>query len=486
MSKIEKEIIETLKFNNGCLSRDALKNELKEKYNDLSGAIKDLIYFEYLNVDNNNIRLTNKEYKEEIRKTEKYEENYEIVLNKVFTGTYLNQRLAHELINFIVADDGYRYIYILPGGKQTPGFTKYVFHIIHTSNSKYSGEYELVGISEVDTDWNASGYRKNVKDEDTSSPKFRNHTFLEIFDESRAHNYTYRVKKYYKVVDGKNVYILTGYNEASVEFNTDEIVFKLKCNPQHSITYADSEGKTTYSSDRNQYTDLELLYGLIENGEFIAEYNENINLDNLPSEQCFSVINDRTNLEDSMSNQMVYFMMRDKNFLIKYLRYFLGIEDIEDNENFVVSREKNNIDIFIESDRHIIIIENKIDSEIGVYGDKQRLPYDSQLNKYYNYAIRNYSNQQIYYFLLAPDYYNMSQSVLNNDYINGDKYKYKKYSELLNAIKLYEYRPNDGYSVFMFDEFLHSIEYLTWSAAKCSERTALIRLKQRIDELEES
>ena len=490
MSNLEKQILEIL----GDSYKDSktIKDELKNRYNyssDISTALKDLKYFEYIKInENNEFYRTNKVYNDDNRKSEKYNQNFEIILNKVFTGKYLNQRLAHELINFIVADDGKRYIYVLPGGTKSPGLTKYVFHIIHTSNNKYEGGYELAGISKVDLNFERdTGYRNRVIDEDMSIPTFNNHSFLDVFDESGAHNYTYRAEKFYNVVEGKKVYILVSNDVAFATYSNDEVVLKLKCNPQHSIAYADSEGKLTYSSEPNTVTDLTVLYELINNSEFIEEYNESIDLNDLPSEQCFTVINDRTKLEDSISNQIAYFLMRDHNLLIRFLSDFLGIRDLDESEEFIVLREEKNIDLIIKSKSHFIIIENKTDSEIRIYGEKNpNGSNDSQLNKYFNYVETNYSNYSRHYYLLVPDYYNMNQEMLNSYYINGENFIYKKYSELLRLIKDYDYNPIGGcdeYSRFMFMEFCHSIEYLTWSTAKGKERTSLIRLKQRINEL---
>ena len=485
MSKLEKQILDVLGDSRKTSSE--IKAELNNK--DISSCLKDLKYFEYIEEnENKEFYRTNKAYDDAIRKTEKYPENHEIILNKVFTGKYLNQRLAHELINFIVADDGKRYIYVLPGGTKSFNDTKYVFHIIHTSNNKYEGGYELAGISVVDLNFEKeSGYRNNVEKEDMSKPTFKSHTFLEIFDESKAHNYTYRAENFYNVVEGKKVYILVKSDSTSIDYNGDEAVIKLRCNPQHSIAYADSEGKLTYSSNPKDKTDLTVLHELIENPNFIEESNDNIDLNNLPSEQCFAVINDRTKLEDSISNQIAYFLMRDPNLTKKFLTDFLGINDIDENEEFSVLREEDNIDLMIKSKSHFIIVENKTDSQIRIYGDEDpNGQNDSQLNKYYEYGEEKYSNYSKHYFLLAPDYYNMNEEILNSYYLNGDKFIYKKYSELFEVIKDYTYNPIGGcneYSNFLFKEFCHSIEYLTWSTAKGKERTALIRLKQRINDL---
>ena len=44
--------------------------------------------------------------------------NYKYVLNKIFTGSFLNYNLGHEIINFIKMDDNNRYIYLNPWGER--------------------------------------------------------------------------------------------------------------------------------------------------------------------------------------------------------------------------------------------------------------------------------------------------------------------------------------------------------------------------------
>lgn len=40
------------------------------------------------------------------------ETNYEFVFNKIFTGSFLEYHLGHEIINFIKTDEGNRYVYL--------------------------------------------------------------------------------------------------------------------------------------------------------------------------------------------------------------------------------------------------------------------------------------------------------------------------------------------------------------------------------------
>ena len=93
---------------------------------------------------------------------------------------------------------------------------------------------------------------------------------------------------------------------------------------------------------------------------------EIVNIDSIDDEQCFSIISGRAQLEVSTSNQIAYFLKRDDNLLRVFMRDFLNIDDLLDDETFEIVREKEkNIDLLFKSERHIIVVENKIDSSIN-------------------------------------------------------------------------------------------------------------------------
>jgi hypothetical protein len=175
------------------------------------------------------------------------------------------------------------------------------------------------------------------------------------------------------------------------------------------------------------------------------------------------------------------------------LHTFLEIDDIKSNEQFEIVREKeNSIDLLFKSDKHIIVLENKIDSDInGV----SKIPntngkYKSQLSKYYDYIEKKYKNYIKKFFVLSPEYSSISSKKLDSYYERGNEYTLKHYSDLYEKVlDKFEYKPlgidPSDESKFFFNQFKQSIQYLTWSSAKQKEHIAYIRLKQRIRELDE-
>lgn len=498
MKTKELDIINLFTKNSKLTSKD-----ITEKLNlskDISQTLRDLVYFEYLEkgTDDTFVR-TNKPYNAEKRKKEHKPENYQIVLNKIFAGSFLDYNLGHELINFIKDDKGQRYVYLNPWGERSEKAaeeTEYAFHIIESSSNKKEGDYELVAISKIDKNVDTI-YNKNKYLEKTKSPIYNGHTFYEIFhcgsDSDKAHVYSYKASKFWLPKDNKKILIKISCEEAKFEEkNEDEVVLHLMCNPQHNICYADASGKITYTATRNKNTDIDVLQKLLLS-KYVKINNQSIDLSDIDDEQCFSVISGRTNLEVSTSNQIAYFLQRDSNLTYLFLNKFLGVSDIKKKEKFEIIREKEkNIDLLFKSKNHIVVVENKIDSYINGINKKTGVnsKKESQLSKYYSHIEKKYKSiENRKYFILAPGYSEITQDILNQEYENGIKYTLKKYNDLFNILKDVSYKPlgteASGDGKFLFKQFKKSIEYLTWSKARQQERTGYIRLKQRIKELDD-
>lgn len=482
------------------LTRTKIGQKIDRK--DPSGIIRDLLYFDYL-IENEDGTLsrTQKKYSVENRSKERKPENYEIVLNKVFTGSHLEFNLGHEIINFIKDDDGQRYVYLNPygaRGDRAAKQTKYVFHIIESSINDENGIYELVAVSVIDKEAQVN-YQTGSSSDLNVCPIFKGHNFYDIFycgsESGKAYYYTYKASKLLRPEGNLRIILKIDRNKATIMHDKDnnKIVIELMCNPQHSICYADASGKATFSSTPNETTDKSILESLIKN-DFVVESDETIDINSIDDEQCFSIISGRAQLEVSTSNQIAYFLRRDNNLMYSFLHDYLGVDSVDRNEKFDIVREKEkNIDLLFKSDRHVIVVENKIDSKINGKSESsnENGKYNSQLSKYYDYVEREYANNKITrYFVLAPEYNDISQQQLNDVYEKGDKYILKTYNQLFQTFNLLSYSPlgvtPSDEQKFLFSQFKKSLEYLTWSGGKQRERIAYIRLKQRIAELNHS
>lgn len=233
----------------------------------------------------------------------------------------------------------------------------------------------------------------------------------------------------------------------------------LNCNPQHSRAYS-------------REIDIKVLDEITEKYLKLSEETETWN--QYEEELCYSLISDRTKLEDSTSNQIAYFFNRDKKLIDLFIKKFLKL-DIKDT--FSIIREKENIDILIEGENNIIIIENKIDS--GINGN--------QLKKYENYIKKEYPNKKAHFYILEPPYSSITEDEKNKH--GGKDYKIVYYDDLYKILLSSKYMPNgkvSEYGNFLYQEFIYTIEYIQMSKASQQQKIAYTRLKQRISELEQN
>ena len=482
------------------LTRAEIGKKINKK--DPSEIIRELLYFDYL-LENGDGTLsrTNKEYTVKGRSSEKKQKpkDYEVVLNKVFTGSHLDFNLGHEIINFIKDREGQRYVYLNPlgkRGKEAAGKTKYVFHIIESSINDENGIYELVAVSEIDQKAQVD-YKKGSPKDSSGCPIFAGHSFYDIFycgsESDKAYYYTYKASKLFRPKDNLRIILKIKRNKATITHDekNNKIVIELMCNPQRNICYADASGKITYKSIPDEKNnDKSILESLITNG-YVVESDETIDINTIDDEQSFSIISGRAQLEVSTSNQIAYFLRRDYNLNYSFLHDFLGVDSVTKEERFDIVREREeSIDLLFKSDKHIIVVENKIDSKINGKSEKpnEKGKYNSQLSRYYDYIEKTYSNIKTKeYFVLAPEYNDISQQQLKDVYEKGDRFSLKTYNQLFREFKNLEYSPlglnPSSEQKFLFSQFKKSLEYLTWSRGKQRERIAYIRLKQRITEL---
>lgn len=115
---------------------------------------------------------------DENKKQDNENNKKEYVLNKIFSGSFCDHELPHDVINFIKSDEGYRFAYVNPYGKTSEPNIRYIFHIIKSSlygdnnKGKNCSVYELAAVSEIE---------KPTQKEDASPRKIKGIEFEKIF-----------------------------------------------------------------------------------------------------------------------------------------------------------------------------------------------------------------------------------------------------------------------------------------------------------------
>lgn len=368
-------------------------------------------------------------------KEQKPNEGKAIVLNRMYVGDYLSTNLGHEVINMFQADNGNHYLYLNAYGN----FGKSHFgQIGYMLLVKYHAEgmFEVIGKAEglMDVEGADATLKQDYKAVNPSISKAQteyiekeNITYggvpiRKIFNDAEQQNIfiTYKAARLFKpnrkIFIGYGVeadVVLTGYKQAKTSLKT----------------YIYPEG--TFAGDQKREKieekklDYKKLYDLIEQDNLWIESKECINDDLLKiksREVSIFDICQIQNDENRFSYALAYFMTQPQ--YKKLWQNFFKQYRVELGDNYTVAREESSkiedknwnhkdkpnggrIDLLIRDDNNIIVIENKIKSDINsIEGDNE----GEQLERYYNYI--SWSTQKDkpdegknpHFMILAPHY----------------------------------------------------------------------------------
>jgi hypothetical protein len=210
--------------------------------------------------------------------------------------------------------------------------------------------------------------------------------------------------------------------------------------------------------------------------------------------------------EKAFSNMLAYFIKNEKsvfdNFLICLNKDFEG----RDFNNILVTREKNNIDLLIETDKEIIVIENKVESLLNgtcdgvqkeinnVEDENQRRVFQEQFNncrtknininqlaKYYLITEKKKleSNKSTHYFVLCPNY---RADIMRDEIKNslfGENYNLIKYNVVYDNLESLN-SEIDEQDKDNFNQFIKAMNALTSEMQNQADIDAQKRFKNRI------
>lgn len=353
----------------------------------------------------------------------------------MYVGDYLSTNLGHEVINMFQADNGNHYLYLNAYGN----FGKSHFgQIGYMLLVKYNAEgmFEVIGKAEglMDVEGADATLKQDYKAVNPSISKAQteyiekeNITYggvpvRKIFNDAEQQNIfiTYKAARLFKpnrkIFIGYGVeadVVLTGYKQAKTSLKT----------------YIYPEG--TFAGDQKREKieekklDYKKLYDLIEQDNLWIESKECINDDLLKiksREVSIFDICQIQNDENRFSYALAYFMTQPQ--YKKLWQNFFKQYRVELGDNYTVAREESakiedknwnhkdkpnggRIDLLIRDDNNIIVIENKIKSDINsIEGDNE----GEQLERYYNYISwstqkdKSDEGKNPHFMILAPNY----------------------------------------------------------------------------------
>ena len=442
----------------------------------------------------------------------------------MYVGDYLSTNLGHEIINMFQADNGEHYLYLNATGnfgKVHNGQIGYMLLVKYHSE----GAIEVIGMATglsdvpganmspkkdqiyngVDKDiWGKQNKYINNEVYEQKGLTYGGVPILKIFNDAEQQSIfiTYKAKKLYKPT--KPIFICYGEN---VDINCEEECVKICLNGYNQAltslkTYMYPDGfykgqeKINFDKKRDDYKKISasiLDLSKLEVKSLWKEFNCKVGSEILAGKSrdvsLFDICQIQ-NDENAFSNALAHFMRQSeyqdlwkcffetaKYFYVddrnkKYQLKIKNLSDLkvsrEENINKDSNSKKGRIDLVIRDDNNIVVIENKIKSDINkVNGDKNN---STQLRRYYDYVQKlidkngekDEENLDIgkkpHYIILTPDYNIPMIEVEKDD--NGrelgtqmrTEYKIITYSELYNFLKdkksIFE---NDGNFVAFFE-----------------------------------
>ena len=385
-----------------------------------------------------------------------------ILINKVFTGSYLLDNIGHEFINLYKTDKGENYIYITPHG--TIGkerndriemilFVKYCYSGKYKIIAKAEGLHQFVKSSSEDLEKihqeQTDNIDKNIKYGGVELYKIYRHNSSE---NDTAIYYTFKADSVWKPKN--DIYIKTATNETgnAKEKTNNSFEYEEINSLGRQIRYIQKSDKKYKSlSDfinRQEWIPTEKLDEIDDSTKNLLDHD-------------FIKLAGKENIELTYSNLLQYFFYSDKNIFKTFAKEILGITISED---YQIEREKYHIDLLINDEKNVIVIENKIKSGLnGLLSENDNKSHvvGGQLETYsnnINAECRNakngqYYNKTPYFFVFLPDYNTWCEQEIDKQNKNNpdNKWEIKKYSDIYDFFA--KHRINTPY----FDEFLYAL-----------------------------
>lgn len=380
-------------------------------------------------------------------------DNQGIVLNRMYVGDYLASNLGHEVINLYQADNGGNYIYLNSTGDFVKAHQGQVSHMLFV---KYYGigEVEVIGMAEGLHDVYDASRKFANKYEGINEEVFANQqrfvkheggityggvSIFDIFAEAGQQSIyiTYKADKVYIPREGKRLFIRF-HSDKPVAYPVHEasdIVVTLggyqqaKASLKQYIypegTYSGDLTKQNVAEKREDYLKIRTL--LIDDSSLWEESNNKVDEEELSEVSLCKVslfdICQIQNDENKFSNALAYFMLRPE-YRRLWRDFFAGF-GIELGESYTIAREEaskiedtkvnpkkypsgGRIDLMVRTSNSLVVIENKIKSDINSVEEDGE---GKQLRRYYNYAnwlaakreSSDYGKQR-HFIILTPKY----------------------------------------------------------------------------------
>lgn len=350
-----------------------------------------------------------------------------IILNHMFTGNYLQDNIGHEVINLFLDDNAQHYVYLCRDGKfnRDDVFVEYVVQVYRPVNTKHT--LQILNIASDVTPYSAK-----------MSAMYGGHKVEEIF---RFNNSQQDVCATFcsgsTLVPAQPVYLWTA-DESKEDDKMGEVINGI--NPSRQLHEYIYEELDEFGCSKKM-TNYSRLKHLIEYGIDVCNEENLSKVDiNIDTSTSFAEIYGILGRELPFSDAFKYFILKYPDSFLKFM-VKSGYVDFENEHVKDVYREFQHMDIVVVCDKHWVVIENKIFSDINGKKGKQLSDYSKKI-----VDISQENKIQFVKMLLLPDHNKLS--------IKDDDWSVVKYSEVYRFIES-EYL---GESNTEINEFLKALK----------------------------
>lgn len=418
-----------------------------------------------------------------------------IIINRMYGGGYLTEgeNIGHEIINLFRSDNGNNYLWLNAGGS-----CKKSYFVDKNGNMLYDEvimlmvrmygyrQWKVLGKAEIDTSvladymvpvFGEKAHKKQIEKIEEEKIYYGGQPINKIFDNNFFNGKLQSGIDIYYTFKAKNVFL-----PVSAPENIEKTIINiegLKGLSNQSLRMYLSDGKEDEKNTYKKFND-------IIDGKVFAWENENttpkVNMaDAVISEEkdyFLKIINEEYR-ELSFSNLLAYFL-KNKKVMALFAEQVLKLKNFNSN-SYSIAREEKNIDLFISSPEHYIIIENKIRSglieekkdmskKILEYFDEnneKNLPPNAKelINAFKQ--VKNYYQTDRYYAYACGMVEKQKNNATISGYVLFPNYALHSITQQLqNALFSEKYTPVTYKQVYSFFSSLKGSNVLTASESK--------------------
>lgn len=414
-----------------------------------------------------------------------------VLINVMYSGSYLKTNLGHEVINLIASDGNEHYVYINPIGKIAKDKLKryninciLLGQLVNATTirilAKATGVEMLPSTQKAIENSSAtegaipeSEYKEHLKE--MSTVLYGGKRLIDIFNNGEKQLLaTYRAKEVKAVkeelmirIDDKNKKREEGikYITPSKHISDKEFQFA-KTSPYMYFPEQNDVGETMMD-----YKELVEIINdkKIWNNRSVGQYASSSY-----GKELLIEIMQKEDSELSYSNMIAHYLRSNTDFRKGFLALLCKQNPkIALPQNKVeILREHDNIDLLLRYDDTAIVIENKIKASISEYKDGT-----NQLGKYMDMVQKDSRWKNLYFFLLIPDYTRFDLKTLDyKDHPISKIYQVIHYSDILEILN--KLTSKDDYR---FDEFKGAIGFHSEPVDTSNFKSMIRRFQETIE-----